>query len=540
MMKITGNLVDIIKREIYPAEVYLKDRIIERIITIDKIQASYIMPGFVDAHVHIESSMLTPGSFAAASVPHGTIGVVADPHEIANVIGSKGVIYMIEDGVKSPMKFYFGAPSCVPATDFETNGARIDVADVRELLEREDIKFLAEIMNFPGVINRDPEVIEKIKTARKKGKPIDGHAPGLSGDSLRKYIAEGISTDHECTSYEEAIEKISLGMKVIIREGSAGKNLGALKSLYHEFPEMIMLSSDDIHPEMLRERHLDKLVAGLIDEGYDVFNVIRSVTINPVSHYNLNIGLLQPGDPADFIIVDNLRKMNVLQTWIDGKRVFDKGSLSFTYRAGKPVNIFNCSEINPAQLAVRNTGKVIRVITAFDGDLFTKEIQYETEEEDWMQSNTVEDILKIVVKDRYKDAPPAIGFIRGFGLKKGAFASSVAHDSHNIISVGTNDDDIAGAVNQVIKMKGGLAVTCEGTTRSLQLNIAGIMSSRSCDEVAAEYEKLSHMVKEMGSVMSAPFMTLSFMALLVIPELKLGDRGLFDVTRFQHVPLFIR
>jgi adenine deaminase len=538
-MKLTARLVDIHNRKILNAEICIIDG---RIITINEIPGKseiYILPGFIDAHVHIESSMLTPGSFAMASVPHGTIGVVSDPHEIANVVGSDGVKFMIDDGRKTPFRFYFGAPSCVPATNMESNGASIDADEISELLKKNEILFLAEMMNFPGVINQNDEILRKIKIAKELNKPIDGHAPGLTGENLRKYISAGISTDHECSSYEEAIEKISLGMKVIIREGSAGRNLNALKNLYNDYPEMIMLSSDDIHPEMLQKRHLEKLVAALIEEGYDLFNVLRSVTINPVLHYGLDAGLLRPGDPADFIIVDDLKRMNVVETWISGQKVFDRGKVLFEYLPGSPINKFRCSQIKEEEIQVRRAGNKMRVITAFDGELFTKETIHEPRKGNMVNSDLSSDVLKIVVKDRYRDLPPSAGFIKGFGLKTGAFASSVAHDSHNIISIGTNDKDIVTVVNEVVKMKGGLAVSSSGRINSLQLDIAGIMSTKTCQVVAAEYEKLSAIVKDLGCTMSAPFMTLSFMALLVIPELKLSDRGLFDGIRFKHVPLFI-
>jgi adenine deaminase len=446
---------------------------------------------------------------------------------------------MIEDGTKTPFRFWFGAPSCVPATELETSGAILNASDIEELLQRREIKFLAEMMNFPGVINENSEVMEKISLAKKYGKPVDGHAPGLSGEGLRKYISAGITTDHECSSIEEAIEKITLGMKVIIREGSAGRNLNALKSLYSDYPEMIMLSSDDIHPEMLMKRHLEKLVASLIDEGYDIYDVIRSVTINPVMHYGLDAGLLRPGDPADFIIVDDPRRMNVIETWIGGQKVFDRGDILFEYKPGIPLNKFNCSTVGKIEIIVPRQSGEIRVITAFDGELFTKETLCEIPAGNYVEPDVSGDMLKIVVKDRYKDAPPAVGFIKGFGLKRGAFASSVAHDSHNIISIGTNDNDIIKAVNEIVKLKGGLAVSNNGKVISMQLNIAGIMSDKPCNVVAEEYEYLSELVKEMGSSMSSPFMTLSFMALLVIPELKISDRGLFDVNQFKYVPVFV-
>jgi len=394
------------------------------------------------------------------------------------------------------------------------------------------------MMNFPGVINGNKDVLRKIDIARKLNKPVDGHAPGLRGEELRKYIKAGISTDHECNSLEEALEKISLGMKVIIREGSAGRNLNALKDLYRLAPGMIMLSSDDIHPEMLQKRHLDKLVAILINEGYDLFDVIRSVTINPVTHYKLDAGLLRQGDNADFIITDSPDKMNVTETWINGEKVYDNGKVLFEYKSGIPVNNFHCSDINKNELTVKNRGREIRIITAFDGDLFTKEIIRETGNDSICETDTSEDILKIIVKDRYRDAGPAVAFVKGFGLKNGAFASSVAHDSHNIIAIGVRDEDIVQVVNEIVRLKGGLAVADGQKVCSLQLNVAGIMSDMPCSEVAQQYEYLSDMVKRLGCSMSAPFMTMSFMALLVIPEIKLSDKGLFDVRSFSHMALF--
>ena len=538
-MKISGKIIDVHNREIFNGEITFLNGKIEEINRKENGPDRFIMPGLIDAHIHIESSMITPGSFAAAAVSRGTIGTVSDPHEIANVLGIDGINYMIEDGMKTPFRFYFGAPSCIPATEFESGGARLGPEEIEYLLKRDEIKYLAEMMNFPGVINGNEEVLKKIEIARKLNKPVDGHAPGLRGPDLRKYIAAGITTDHECNSLEEALEKISLGMKVIIREGSAGRNLNALKDLYRLYPGMIMLSSDDIHPEMLLKRHLDKLIAILINDGYDLFDVIRSATVNPVIHYNLDAGLLRPGDNADFIITDNPSQMNVMETWINGGKVYDHGKVLFEYKSGIPVNNFHCSRIHKNELTVKNKGSEIRLITAFDGDLFTKEIIHETGTGNNFETDTSEDILKIIVKDRYRDAGPAVAFIKGFGLKKGAFASSVAHDSHNIIAVGVSDDDIVAVVNEIVRLKGGLAVTDGEKVSSLQLNVAGIMSDKPCAEVAEQYEYLSNMARDLGSSLSAPFMTLSFMALLVIPELKLSDRGLFDVRSFCHVPLFI-
>jgi adenine deaminase len=538
-MKVKGRLVDIHNRKIFNAAVILENGRIKRVEKANTKEKEFILPGLIDAHIHIESSMITPGSFAAGSVPHGTIGVISDPHEIANVLGIRGIEYMINDSNKVPMKFWFGAPSCVPATVFETSGGKIDIKDIKTLLKRKEIKYLSEVMNFPGVIYKDKEIIEKINTAKKNRKRIDGHAPGLTGKDLKKYIEEGISTDHECSNIEEAREKISLGMKILIREGSAARNLDALKDLFVSSPEKIMLCSDDLHPEMLEKRHINKLIGKLISEGYNLFDVIRSATINPSEHYELNAGMLRSGDSADFILVDDLKHMNVLETWINGEKVFDRGKILFKYKPGKSVNSFNCKTVSEADLVIRNKHISFRVIQAFDGELLTKEIIHAPVKGEVLNTSPGEDILKMAVKDRYKDSPAAVGFIKGFNMKKGAFASSVAHDCHNIIAVGTNDRDLINVINEIIRLKGGLAVSDGTKTNSFRFDVAGIMSSKSCHEVASAYEVLTQKVKDLGCRMSAPFMTLSFMALLVIPELKLSDKGLFDGKEFSLVPLFV-
>jgi len=538
-MKVSGMLVDIHSREIYPACISIKDGKIENIEKSNSAPNVFIMPGLIDSHIHIESSMVTPGAFALAAVKHGTCGVVSDPHEIANVLGKKGVEFMINDAKKVPLNFFFGAPSCVPATIFESNGANLDHKEVKKLLRMHEIKYLSEMMNFPGVIHDDTEVMKKLNYAKELSKPIDGHAPGLTGKSLQKYIEAGISTDHECSSLKEAREKISLGMKVLIREGSAAKNLNSLKALFNTNPDMVMLCSDDLHPEMLQNGHINKLIARLISEGFNEFDVIRSATINPSEHYSLEAGLLRPGDSADFILVDSLGKMNVLETWIRGEKVFSNGKVLFKYREGRPINKFNCSKVNESDIKVKNKYSDIRIIVAEEGELVTAEIHGSSGGSEYVTPDIGSDVLKIVVKDRYKDFPPSVGFIKGFGLKQGAYASSIAHDSHNIISVGTNDHDIVNSINEIIRMKGGLSVTSGKTIESLQLNIGGIMTTRSVDEIAHDYDKLNQLVNSFGSKMKAPFMTLSFMALLVIPDLKIGDQGLFDVKKFEQVSLFV-
>ena len=537
-MKIKGILVDIHKKETYPASFNISRGRIKGIRKEEHTEKVMLIPGLIDAHIHIESSMLTPGFFAMAAVSRGTTAVISDPHEIANVLGYKGIMYMIKDGRRTPLKFYFGAPSCVPATNQETSGANIGANEIKRLLRRNDILYLAEMMNYPGVIYGDKEVLEKIQIAKKAGKRIDGHAPGLRGEMLKKYIAVGISTDHECSTLDEAKEKAENGMKILIREGSAARNLDAIKEMIRTDPEKVMLCSDDLHPEMLKKRHLDQLIAGLIKQGFDKYDVLRSVSLNPVKHYGINSGLLREGDPADFVIVDDIETMNVLETWIDGKKVYDRGKILFKYRLGRKINIFNSSLLNEENIKVKNSRSRMRIIEAFDGELLTRQQIADTKQEEYINADTEGDILKIVVKDRYRNGPPAVAFIKGFGLKKGAFAGSVAHDSHNIICVGTNDYDITKAINEIIRLKGGLAVVNGSIVESLQLPVAGIMSDKPLEDTARDYEHLSARVKEMGCTMSAPFMTLSFMALLVIPELKLSDKGLFNGKEFNLVPLF--
>jgi adenine deaminase len=539
-MKIEGNLVDLHLREIYPAIVSFENGIITDIGRSDKTYKKYILPGLIDSHVHIESSMVTPGAFAATAVRHGSVGVVSDPHEIANVMGLEGIEYMIDDGKKVPFYFWFGAPSCVPATSFESSGSIIGTREIQDLLVRKEIKYLSEMMNFPGVLNNDKVVKEKLEIAKLNGKKIDGHAPGLRGKNLEKYIYSGISTDHECSSIEEAEEKISHGMKILIREGSAARNLEALKNLLRTNPEMIMLCSDDIHPEMLVRRHINKLVAQLIREEFNPFDVLRSCTINPIMHYGLEAGTLRKGDPADFITTKDLEEFEICETWIRGRKVFDGNTVLFTYEKGFALNKFDCSYVEESMLKIPKDEGQIRVIEAYDGELITGSLIENPGTGQTVQSDVSRDILKIVVKDRYTDQPPSVGFIRGFRLRQGAFASSVAHDSHNIICVGVDDSDIAECINSIVEMKGGLAVCSSGRKAVMQLRIGGIMSDSSCEEVAMSYEDLSEKVRMMGSKMAAPFMTLSFMALLVIPSLKMSDKGLFDVNKFSFTSLYIK
>ncbi|HNX84134.1 MAG TPA: adenine deaminase [Bacteroidales bacterium] len=538
-MNIAGKIIDVHKKRIYPGIVTIKAGKIESVTETERSPDHFIMPGLADAHVHIESSMLVPSHFAVAAVRHGTVAVVTDPHEIANVLGKEGVKFMLDNAENVPVKIVFGAPSCVPATSLESAGAKIGSADIRELIEEGKVKFLAEMMNFPGVIYDDAEVHHKLEAALNAGIPIDGHAPGLTGEELKKYISAGITTDHECSSLEEALEKISGGMKILIREGSAARNLEVLAPLISYYPEKVMLCTDDLHPETLLRGHINKLVARLISMDYNLFDVVRAASVNTYEHYRISAGTLRPGDPADFIIVDDPKTMNVLQTWIDGKCVFDGDKPLFSPGEIVKINKFKCTRLLPDEIRVINEGGKINLIVAVNGELTTDADIVQAGEGEFVAARPEEDILKIVVKERYNDRPPAVAFIRGFGMKHGAMASSVAHDSHNIIAVGTNDRDIVNAINLIVDAGGGMAVTSEDGAEILKLPVAGIMADLPVTAMAARYEKLSETVRSLGCRLDAPFMTLSFMALLVIPKIKMSDRGLFDGLTFKHIPLFV-
>jgi adenine deaminase len=537
-MTIEGNLIDIRQKMIYAAQVTVQNGKIERIERIESAPSVYILPGLVDAHVHIESSMLVPSEFAKTAVLHGTVATVSDPHEIANVLGKKGVYYMIENGEKVPFKFNFGAPSCVPATIFETAGAEVTVADIDELLARHDVKYLAEMMNYPGVIFNDPSVSEKLDIAKKHGKPIDGHAPGLMGEQALTYISKGISTDHECYQLEEARFKLQNGMKVIIREGSAAKNFETLAPLIEEYSDKMMFCSDDKHPDDLLVGHINLLVKRALSKGNDLFKVLKMACINPVEHYRLDVGTLRKDDPADFIVIDNLSDFTILQTYIDGEKVAEKGQSFIKTEPEAILNNFNIRPKKPSDFQLNLDKKNINVIEVLDGQLITNKIQGNIRLRNGKASPSVKnDILKIAVVNRYFEAPVAVAFIKNFGLKRGAIASSVAHDSHNIIVVGVNDKAMCQAVNALVKSKGGLSAVDGKNIAVLPLPIAGLMSNESCDIVGTKYGELVLMARGLGSTLASPYMSLSFMALLVIPRLKLSDKGLFDGETFQFSPL---
>lgn len=538
MQTIKGIIIDPVQRIKFKGEITILDGIIKQIKENPSVPERYILPGLVDAHIHIESSMLIPSEFARLAVKHGTVATVSDPHEIANVCGKEGVEYMIDNGNKVPLKFYFGAPSCVPATTFETAGAVLDVNDVEELLDREEIVYLAEMMNWPGVLFDDPDVLAKIKAAHDRGKPVDGHAPGLKGDRAKKYASAGISTDHECFTREEAVDKLNAGMLIAIREGSAAKNYDELIELFGEYPDKIMFCSDDKHPDDLIHGHINEIVRRTVALGYDLYDTLHACSVLPVKHYGLNVGLLQTGDPADFIIVDHPSSMNVLETWIDGVAVYKNDEVQFPMVESARINHFLSYEVTPKDFILRSSKKEQEVIIANDGELITGRKTFTLPSEgDQILSDPDRDILKIAVVNRYHKTPPAVGFIKNFGIKDGAIASSVGHDSHNIIVIGTTDEQISRAVNLIMENCGGISAVHDDHEDVLALPIGGIMSDDSGEIVAAGYERLSKISRQMGSTLKAPFMLISFMALLVIPSLKMSDKGLFDGEKFEFVPV---
>lgn len=542
MKKYEGNIVNIFDNSIFFGVISVfEGRIFNIVRTKEEIpDAPYFLPGFVDAHVHIESSMLVPSQFGKIAVVHGTVGTVSDPHEIANVLGTKGVEFMIENGEKIPFKFCFGAPSCVPATEFETAGAIVSVDDIEYLMANPKIGYLAEMMNFPGVIYENEEVLAKLAIAKKYHKPIDGHAPGLRGEQSQKYFSYGITTDHECFSYDEAKEKLEMGVKVLIREGSAAKNFNDLISLANEYSAQMMFCSDDKHPDDLVEGHINLLVKRAVESGVNVFKALRMASLNPVRHYDLNIGLLREGEPADFIEVNNLQDFKVLATYIDGNLVASKGVTLIEDVKAVKVNNFSAKaiKIEDLNLEIPNDSKYIKTIKVNDGQLITDSFLFELAQRD-ADFLTTNDILKLVVYNRYKEDQPKLAFINGFGIKNGAIASSVAHDSHNIIAVGTSDEDIEQAINLIVREKGGISVVADEKMGVLPLPIAGLMSDKDGYEVAKDYTQIDEFAKsQLNCTLKSPFMSLSFMALLVIPSLKLSDKGLFDGNTFEFTDIF--
>ena len=537
--QVSGQIVDIVNSRIFKGTIEVDNGKIINIIEEDNDNEQIIMPGFVDSHVHIESSLLVPTEFARLAVAQGTVATVSDPHEIANVLGVEGVKYMIEIGKKSLFKFYFGAPSCVPATTFESSGATVDSNDIDYLLSSDDIKYLGEMMNYPGVLFDDNEVIKKIESAKRHNKPVDGHAPLLHGNDLIKYCNSGISTDHECSNMQEAREKAELGMKIQIREGSAANNFSALIPIIEEYPDSVMLCSDDAHPHELLNTHINGLVKKAIDLGYNILDVIKSATLTPVRHYNLEVGLLQKNDPADFIVVDNFNDFNILKTYINGELVAENGKSLLQKTSVETINNFVAEKVTADDFKVVDEGKNIKIIGIIEGELLTEKIIGRTKVVDNNLVSDVEnDILKIAVINRYEKKKPAVAFIKNFGLKKGALASSVAHDSHNIVVIGCSDEEMAKAANMIIETKGGFSVYSDDKEMILPLPVAGIMTNDDAFKVADEYMKIKDLSKTLGSSLCDPFMTMEFMALLVIPKIKLSDKGLFDCEKFELTELF--
>jgi len=539
---LSAQFVDVHQRRVFPAEIGILDGRIASVCEVPSAPERFMIPGFVDAHVHVESSMLPPTEFARLAVRHGTVATVSDPHEIANVLGIEGVDFMLENARQTPFKFCFGAPSCVPATIFETAGAELDVAAVTELLERPEIGYLSEVMNWPGVLAGDPGMLGKIAAARALGKPVDGHSPGLRGADAARYAAAGIETDHECYTLAEALDKIEAGMLIAIREGSAARNFAALEPLLKSHPEQCMLCSDDVHPNALVVGHINKLVARAVAGGADVYDVLRAACMRPVEHYKLPVGLLRTGDAADFALVEDLIDFRVIETWIDGECVARDGQSLLPKAEITTINRFAASPIDASQLRIEVTGETgeAHVIEAYDGQLITGQlVQTLASARGELEASLPLDILKIAVVNRYADFAPSVGLIRGFGIKHGAIASSVAHDSHNVVAVGASDEALSRAINLVIGSRGGVAATDGERDMLLPLEIAGLMSTLDGDEVAARYEEIAGFARQLGSGLRDPFMTLSFMALLVIPDLKMSDRGLFSGKTFEFVKVVI-
>lgn len=531
---ISGHIIDIHQKTIFKGIIHISNGCITQIEEVENVADQFILPGFIDAHIHIESSMVTPYEFAKVALKHGTVATVSDPHEIANVCGLDGIQYMIENAKDARLKFYFGAPSCVPATSFENAGATINASDIEQLMASDDIWYLSEMMNYPGVLHNDPEILAKIVSAKKHHKPIDGHAPGLRGDDAKNYIAHGISTDHECFTLAEALEKLSYGMKIIIREGSAAKNFEALHPLIATHPDMIMFCSDDKHPDDLMVGHINMLVQRALHLGYDLYDVLKIACLNPVKHYQLPVGTLQIGDPADFIIMDDTQSWKINETYINGEKVYHNGETILPTKKHKIINQFDAKLVQSSDFDVITNDPFTPIITAIDGSLITeKETKSLLITNNQKQIDKANDILKIAVINRYQSSKPAVGFIRNFGLRACAIASTVAHDSHNIIVVGDDETLMAKAVNLLVESKGGLSAVSHIATNHISLPIAGLMSDQPVDIIGESYSKISTFAKDHGCTLHAPYMTLSFMALLVIPKIKISDLGLFDAEKFE-------
>ncbi|MBT4034445.1 MAG: adenine deaminase [Candidatus Marinimicrobia bacterium] len=537
---LSGSIVDVINQRIFPGTIHIENGRIKSVVEESVSETQCILPGLIDAHIHIESSMLVPTEFARAAVIHGTVATVSDPHEIANVLGIRGVEFMLENAGQTPFKFHFSAPSCVPATPFETAGAELSAPEIETLLQRDDIVSLSEMMNVPGVLNDAEDVKAKLKLAQAAGKVVDGHAPGLRGEAVKKYVEAGITTDHECFSLEEALEKLSLGMRVQIREGSAARNLDDLMPLLNEHFKECMLCSDDKHPDDLAEGHINLMVKRALATGVDPLKVLWSASVTPIKTYGLDVGLLQTNDPADLMIVDNLTDFNVLKTYIGANLVAEQGATKLVSPPVLAVNRFEAELQSAEAFKIKTSLPEVPVIDVIDGQLVTKKYLWspDLDSDGFIKTNMDQDILKIAVLNRYALSKPAVALIRNFGLKEGAIASSVAHDSHNLVAVGTSDENLARAINLIIENKGGISAVTSRGDHVLPLPVAGIMSNDDAFKVGKRYGEMDDLAKEIGSQLSAPYMTLSFMALLVIPDIKLSDKGLFDGKSFEFMDAF--
>jgi adenine deaminase len=539
MKKIEGNIVDVVNRKIFKGRIFF-DNCIRKIEKIKNADCNnFILPGFIDAHVHIESTMLTPFEYSKKATQHGVIAAITNPHEIANVCGVEGINYMINNARKTPMKIYFGAPSCVPATPFENNGATISAEEIEDLFKGDKCFHLSEMMNFPGVINDDKDVWGKIKIAKKYNKKIDGHAPLLTGKGLKKYIEAGISTDHETTQLDEALEKLKMGMKIIMRNSSASRDYLHLISLIKTHPKDTMMCTDDCHPDDLERGYINEMVKTAIEKGYNILDVISIASKNARDHYGIGTGLLQLYDPADFIVIDNFKNFNIEKVFIDGIELLNENQIKNQNPQTEKINNFHQNKISISDIRFPVQNRKINVIKIVEDSIITKNEKYQIKgNNEYFESETKDDILKIVIVNRYKNEKPAVGFVKGFNLKNGAIGSSVAHDSHNIVVVGVSDMEICNAISSIQGSKGGLVAVNGNEKHLLPLPIGGIMSDKPCEEVAREYKSLNITVKGMGCEIHAPFMTLSFMSLLVIPELKIGDKGLFGVNKFSFINVY--
>lgn len=532
-----GNLADIHSRSVYPASITMENGTIIDISRIEKKLDTFIVPGFIDAHIHIESSLLIPENFGPVALSHGTIATVSDPHEIANVCGLEGINFMIRNGLKSRLKFFWTAPSCVPATSFETSGGVIKASDLNILFENPNVVALGEMMNYPGVIYKDRNVLEKCDVARKNGRVLDGHAPGVTGEELKAYVSAGISTDHECATLAEALEKIENGMKILIREGSSARNFEALHPLLISHPEDVMLCSDDLHADDLIKGHINLLIKRSIQKGVPLFNVLRAVSIIPAMHYDLPVGLLRIGDPADFLIVDNLEDFTIRETWVNGERVCSGNGIKYPATDQALINNFHATPVTIEEFKLNAAGTFARIIEVQEGSIVTKSSVRKVEGDihSWISDNH---LLYLFVKNRYYGKNTGRALVSGFGDMKGAIASTIAHDSHNLIAIGSSEKDISEAMNMLIGCQGGIAFVSEDIREVLPLPVAGLMSDAPADVVSEKYEKVIRSANQHGCILNSPLMTLSFLALLVIPELKLSDRGLFDVKSFNFTELF--